>query len=85
MPKKSYSAKQRKLAAVAPPRDKIAAADLKATLQEKEEEKVKLFQRQKDALASIKRKVLILKTYGRDGKLMLKGKTFTENNLTMKR
>ena len=29
MPKKSYSAKQRKLAAVAPPRDKITAADLK--------------------------------------------------------
>ena len=29
MPKKSYSAKQRRLAAVAPPRDKITAADLK--------------------------------------------------------
>ena len=29
MPKKSYSAKQRKLAAVAPPRDKITAADFK--------------------------------------------------------
>jgi len=29
MPKKSYSSKQRKLAAVAPPRDKITAADLK--------------------------------------------------------
>ncbi len=29
MPKGSYSAKQRKLAAVAPPRDKITAADLK--------------------------------------------------------
>ena len=29
MPKKSYSAKQRKLAAVAPPRDKITGADFK--------------------------------------------------------
>ena len=29
MPKRSYSVKQRKLAAVAPPRDKITAADLK--------------------------------------------------------
>ena len=29
MPKSSYSAKQRRLAAVAPPRDKITAADLK--------------------------------------------------------
>ena len=29
MPKPSYSAKQRKLAAVAPPRDKSTAADLK--------------------------------------------------------
>ena len=29
MPKGSYSAKQRKLAAVAPPRDKITGADLK--------------------------------------------------------
>ncbi len=29
MPKGSYSPKQRKLAAVAPPRDKITAADLK--------------------------------------------------------
>ena len=29
MPKKYYSAKQRRLAAVAPPRDKITAADLK--------------------------------------------------------
>ena len=28
MPKSSYSSKQRKLAAVAPPRDKITAADL---------------------------------------------------------
>ena len=29
MPKSSYSAKQRKLARVAPPRDKITGADLK--------------------------------------------------------
>ena len=29
MPKGSYSAKQRKLAAVAPPRDKITGADFK--------------------------------------------------------
>ena len=29
MPKGSYSSKQRKLAAVAPPRDKITAADFK--------------------------------------------------------
>ncbi len=29
MPKAKYSAKQRKLAAIAPPRDKITGADLK--------------------------------------------------------
>ena len=29
MPRSSYSPKQRRLAAVAPPRDKITAADLK--------------------------------------------------------
>ena len=29
MPKKSYSAKQRKLAGLAPPRDNITAADFK--------------------------------------------------------
>ena len=29
MPKSKYSAKQRKIAALAPPRDKITAADLK--------------------------------------------------------
>jgi len=29
MPKKKYSAKQKKLARVAPPRDKITAADLR--------------------------------------------------------
>ena len=41
MPKKSYSAKQRKLAAVAPPRDKITAADLKK-LRSKKKRKKKL-------------------------------------------
>ena len=39
MPKKSYSAKQRKLAAVAPPRDKITAADLKKVTFKEGEEK----------------------------------------------
>ena len=39
MPKKSYSAKQRKLAAVAPPRDKITAADLKKLRTKKKKKK----------------------------------------------
>ena len=39
MPKKSYSAKQRKLAAVAPPRDKITAADLKKLRSKKKRKK----------------------------------------------
>ena len=39
MPKGSYSAKQRKLAAVAPPRDKITAADLKKLRSKKKRKK----------------------------------------------
>ncbi len=39
MPKGSYSAKQRKLAAVAPPRDKITAADLKSYVLRKNEKR----------------------------------------------
>ena len=39
MPKKSYSAKQRKLATVAPPRDKITAADLKKLRSKKKRKK----------------------------------------------
>ena len=39
MPKGSYSAKQRKLAAVAPPRDKITAADLKKLRSKKKKKK----------------------------------------------
>ena len=39
MPKSSYSAKQRKLAAVAPPRDKITAADLKSYVLRKKKKK----------------------------------------------
>ena len=39
MPKKSYSAKQRKLAAVAPPRDKITSADLKKLRSKKKRKK----------------------------------------------
>jgi len=39
MPKKSYSAKQRKLAAVAPPRDKITAADFKKLKGKKKKKK----------------------------------------------
>ena len=39
MPKKSYSAKQRRLAAVAPPRDKITAADLKKVRSKKKRKK----------------------------------------------
>ena len=42
MPKGSYSSKQRKLAAVAPPRDKITAADLKKLRSKKKEEKMKM-------------------------------------------
>jgi len=41
MPKKSYSAKQRKLAAVAPPRDKITSADLKKLNAKKKKRKKK--------------------------------------------
>ena len=39
MPKKSYSAKQRKLAAVAPPRDKITGADFKKLKSKKKKKK----------------------------------------------
>ena len=41
MPKKSYSAKQRKLAAVAPPRDKITGADFKKLKGKKKKTKPK--------------------------------------------
>ena len=41
MPKSSYSAKQRKLAAVAPPRDKITATDLKKLRSKKKKRKKK--------------------------------------------
>ena len=41
MPKKSYSAKQRRLASVAPPRDKITAADLKKLRSKKTKRKKK--------------------------------------------
>jgi len=41
MPKKSYSSKQRKLAAVAPPRDKITAADLKKLRSKRKKRKKK--------------------------------------------
>ena len=51
MPKGSYSSKQRKLAAVAPPRDKITAADLKKLRSKKKKKKeVKLTTRQKNLL-----------------------------------
>ena len=40
MPKKSYSAKQRKLAAVAPPRDKITGADFKKLRDSKRRAKI---------------------------------------------
>ena len=39
MPKGSYSSKQRKLAAVAPPRDKITAADFKKFRSKKKRKK----------------------------------------------
>ena len=51
MPKGSYSPKQRKLAAVAPPRDKITAADLKKLRSKKKRKEVKLTTRQKNLLA----------------------------------
>ena len=41
MPKGSYSPKQRKLAAVAPPRDKITAADLNKLNAKKKKRKKK--------------------------------------------
>ena len=89
MPKGSYSGKQRKLAAVAPPRDKITAADLKKLRsKKKEEEKMKtLTQRQQDALARHKKKGTHTRKHMEEmKKLMLKGKTFTEaHNITMKK
>ena len=53
MPKGSYSAKQRKLAAVAPPRDKITAADLKKLRSKKKKKRRNEinYTRQKTALA----------------------------------
>ena len=39
MPKSKYSAKQRKMAALAPPRDKITAADLKKVRDKKRKKK----------------------------------------------
>ena len=39
MPRSSYSQKQRRLAAVAPPRDKITAADLKKLRSKKKKKK----------------------------------------------
>lgn len=39
MPKSKYSAKQRKIAAVAPPRDKITGADLKKLRAKKRKKK----------------------------------------------
>ena len=39
MPRSSYSPKQRRLAAVAPPRDKITAADLKKLGSKKKKKK----------------------------------------------
>ncbi len=47
MPKSSYSGKQRKLARVAPPRDKITAADFKKLRSKKKKKEVKLTPRQK--------------------------------------
>ena len=41
MPKGSYSSKQRKLAAVAPPRDKITGVDLKKLNAKKKKRKKK--------------------------------------------
>ena len=41
MPKGSYSGKQRRLAAVAPPRDKITAADLKKLRSKRKKRKKK--------------------------------------------
>ena len=41
MPKRSYSSKQRKLAAVAPPRDKITSADFKKLNKNKKKSKKK--------------------------------------------
>ncbi len=39
MPKSKYSAKQRKMAALAPPRDKITGADLKKLRDKKRKKK----------------------------------------------
>ena len=39
MPKSKYSAKERKIAALAPPRDKITAADLKKLRSKKRKKK----------------------------------------------
>ena len=89
MPKGSYSGKQRKLAAVAPPRDKITSADLKKLRSKKKRrEKMKtLTQRQEDALARHKKKGTHTRKHMEEmKKLMLKGKTFTEaHKMTIKK
>tara|TARA_X000000950_G_C13710636_1_gene576028 strand:+ start:413 stop:688 length:276 start_codon:yes stop_codon:yes gene_type:complete len=41
MPKNKYSAKQKRLAAIAPPRDSITAADLKAARKKKKKKRSK--------------------------------------------
>ena len=50
MPKSSYSSKQRKLAAVAPPRDKITAADLKKLRSKKKKKRSETYHSPKKSI-----------------------------------
>ena len=84
MPKGSYSGKQRKLARVAPPRDKITSADFKKLRSKKK--KKELTTRQKTALANHKKKGTHTAQHMRIMKEeMLNGKTFMQAHATAMR
>ena len=63
MPKSSYSAKQRRLAAVAPPRDKITAADLKNLMPKENVKEVKLTTRQKNFIRKTLLSIIVQSTW----------------------
>ena len=89
MPFSKYSAKQKKLARVAPPRDKITGADFKAMKKRKKRKKKKmkkeLTKRQKTTLAKHK-KHHTAKHMAAMKKAMRSGKTFTQaHKMAMKK
>ena len=89
MPVSSYSAKQRKLAKVAPPRDKITGEDFKKLKKSGKTMKTTkgITKRQEEALARHKKEHGHTKKHIDEmRKLMLKGKTFTEaHKMTMRK